>query len=105
MVGSMIAKRFIVANGSLNTKILIVYPPALERNWKSTFRTFGIDKHTKFITNGRLEKILKEEDLNYWAKEDYDLVIIDEAHKYRNHTSQSFEHLQRICKAPRNGDD
>ncbi len=104
VVGSMIAKRFIVANGSLNTKILIVYPPALERNWKSTFRTFGIDKHTKFITNGRLERILKEEDLNYWAKEDYDLVIVDEAHKYRNHTSQSFENLQRICKAPRNGE-
>ena len=104
VVASMIAKRFKEANGSLNTKILIVYPPALERNWKSTFRTFGLDRHTKFITNGRLEKILKEEDLNYWAKEDYDLVIVDEAHKYRNHTSQSFENLQRICKAPRNGE-
>lgn len=104
VVASMIAKRFLIANGSLNTKILVVYPPALEKNWKSTFRMFGIDRHTKFITNGRLEKILKEEDLNYWAKEDYDLILVDEAHKYRNHTSRSFGYLQRICKAPRNGD-
>ena len=104
VVASMIAKRFLVANGSLNTKILVVYPPALEKNWKSTFRQFGIDRHTKFITNGRLEKLLKGEDLNYWAKEEYDLILVDEAHKYRNHTSQSFGYLQRICKAPRNGD-
>ncbi len=104
VVASMIAKRFLIANGSLNTKILVVYPPALEKNWKSTFRQFGIDRHTKFITNGRLEKLLKGDDLNYWAKEDYDLILVDEAHKYRNHTSQSFGYLQRICKAPRNGD-
>ena len=104
VIASMIAKRFLVANGSLNTKILVVYPPALEKNWKSTFRMFGIDRHTKFITNGRLDKIVNQEDMNYWAKEDYDLILVDEAHKYRNHTSQSFGLLQRICKSPRNGD-
>lgn len=104
VVASMIAKRFLIANGSLNTKILVVYPPALEKNWKNTFRLFGIDRHTKFITNGRLEKIIKGDDLNFWPKEDYDLILVDEAHKYRNHTSQSFGFLQRICKAPRNGE-
>ena len=100
VVAAMIAKRFIIANGSLNTKILVVYPPAVEKNWKSTFRSFGIDKHTKFITNGRLDKII-EGDLNYWPKEDYDLILVDEAHRYRNHTSQAFSALQRICKAER----
>ena len=104
VVSAMIAKRFLIANGSLNTKILVVYPPALEKNWKSTFRLFGIDRHSKFITNGRLEKIVNGEDLNYWAKEEYDLVIVDEAHRYRNHTSQAFGQLQRICKSPRNGE-
>jgi len=44
----MIAKRFLIANGSLNTKILVVYSPALEKNWKNTFRLFGIDRYTKF---------------------------------------------------------
>ncbi|MFN4147046.1 MAG: helicase-related protein [Runella sp.] len=104
VIAAMIAKRFLIANGSLNTKILVVFPPALEKNWKNTFRLFGIDRHTKFITNGRLEKIVTAEDLNYWPKEDYDLVLVDEAHRYRNHTSQSFELLQRICKSPRKGE-
>ncbi|MBS0645916.1 MAG: DEAD/DEAH box helicase family protein [Verrucomicrobia bacterium] len=104
VVAAMIAKRFMIANGSLNTKILVVYPPALEKNWKNTFRQFGIDRHTKFISNGRLEKILDGSDINYWAKEDYDLILVDEAHRYRNHTSQMFSQLQRICKAPRNGE-
>lgn len=104
VIAAMIAKRFLIANGSLNTKILVVFPPALEKNWKNTFRLFGIDRHTKFITNGRLDKIVNGDDLNYWAKEDYDLVLVDEAHRYRNHTSQSFGLLQRICKASRNGE-
>jgi superfamily II DNA/RNA helicase len=104
VVAAMITKRFLIANGTLNTKVLVVYPPALEKNWKDTFRLFGIDRHAKFITNGRLEKIVEGKDLNYWAKEDYDLILVDEAHRYRNHTAQAFGLLQRICKAPRNGE-
>ncbi len=100
IIATIIAKRFLIANGSMNTKILVVYPPALEKNWKTTFRTFGIDRHTKFITNGRLDKILKG-DVNYWPKEEYDLILVDEAHRYRNHTSTMFANLQMVCKAPR----
>ena len=103
VVATIIAKRFIIANGSMNTKVLVVYPPALEKNWKSTFRQFGIDRHTKFITNGSLDKILNE-NINYWPKEEYDLILVDEAHKFRNHKSQMFGKLQRICKAKRNGE-
>ncbi|MFN8436402.1 MAG: helicase-related protein [Cytophagales bacterium] len=101
VVAAMIAKRFLIANGSLNTKILVVYPPALEKNWKTTFKTFNIDKHCKFITNGRLDKILEGNSHDYWPKEEYDLVLVDEAHRYRNHTSTMFANLQRICKSGR----
>jgi superfamily II DNA or RNA helicase len=100
VIATMIAKRFLIANGSLSTKILVVYPPAVEKNWKSTFRHFGIDKHARFISNGSLHKILND-DQNYWTKEDYDLILVDESHKYRNHTSQMFQQLQLICKSPR----
>jgi len=104
VVAAMIAKRFLIANGSLNSKILVIYPPALEKNWKDTFRQFGIDRHTKFITNGRLDKIADGKSLDYWPKGDYDLILVDEAHRYRNHTSIMFDNLQRICKAPRKGE-
>jgi len=87
-------------NGRENTKILVVYPPAIEKNWKNTFRDFKIDKYTKFITNGSLEKIL-EGHQDYWSKEEYDLIIVDEAHKFRNYKTGAFQNLQLICKSPR----
>lgn len=101
VIATMIAKRFLISNGTLNTKILIVYPPHLERNWKSTFRQFGIDKHARFISNGSLNKILDKKNEDYWRKEDYDLILVDEAHKFRNHKSQMFNDLQVICKSNR----
>jgi superfamily II DNA or RNA helicase len=104
VVAAMIAKRFLIANGSQNSKLLVVYPPALEKNWKDTFRQFGIDRHTKFITNGRLDQIADGTSMDYWPKEDYDLILVDEAHRYRNHTSIMFNNLQRICKATRSGE-
>ena len=63
-------------NGRNNTKILVVYPPAVEKNWKNTCKYFNIDKYTKFITNGSLDKILTQHQ-DYWNKEEYDLVIVD----------------------------
>lgn len=102
VIASMIAKRFCIANGFAQTKILVVTPPAVEKNWKQTFKLFRLDKNTKFITNGSLNKIVDEKDLdNYWEIDEYDLILVDEAHKYRNHRSQGFDYLQRICKTPR----
>lgn len=45
MIATMIAKRFIEANGR-NTNILVIYPPALEDNWKKAFKQFGIYNNT-----------------------------------------------------------
>ena len=74
VVATMIAKKFLQENGRDYTKILVVYPPAVEQNWKSTFKDFGIDKYTKFITNGSLNKILDEENYDYWNADEYDLI-------------------------------
>lgn len=100
VIAAMVAKKFLIQNGRENTKILVVYPPAVEKNWKDTFKDFNLDKYTKFITNGSLEKILTEHQ-DYWKKEEYDLVIADEAHKFRNHKTGAFQNLQLICKSPR----
>ncbi|WP_338877280.1 helicase-related protein (plasmid) [Spirosoma sp. SC4-14] len=100
VMATMLAKRFIIANGTAHTKILVIYPPALEKSWKRTFKQFGIDRYAKFVSNGSLDKIIKE-DINYWTKEEYDLVLVDEAHRFRNHQSQAFQNLQIICKAGR----
>ena len=98
MIATMIAKRYIEANGR-NTSILVVYPPALEDNWKSTFKLFGIKKHAQFITNGSLNKILEGKD-QYKDKEEFDLIIVDEAHGFRSDSANKYDELQKICKSP-----
>lgn len=101
VIATMIAKKFLIENGRDKTKILVVYPPAVEQNWKATFKDFGIDKYAKFVTNGSLPKVLDEENYNYWNADEYDLLLVDEAHKFRSHTTSAFEQLQEICKMPR----
>ena len=98
MIATMIAKRFIEANGR-NTNILVIYPPALEDNWKKTFKQFGIYKKAQFITNGSLSKVLDGRD-QYKDKEEFDLIIVDEAHGFRSDSSGKYDQLQKICKSP-----
>ncbi len=100
VIAAMVAKKFLIENGRETTRILVVYPPAIEKNWKNTFKSFTLDRYTKFISNGSLSKIL-EGNTDYWNKEEYDLIIVDEAHKFRSHQTESFNDLQLICKSPR----
>ena len=99
IVAAMIAKRFVEENGK-NTKILVIYPPAVKENWRDTFKDFSLTKYTQFVTNGSLNKIIEGSD-NYDGAEEFDLVIVDEAHNFRSDTSGRYDDLQRICKAPR----
>lgn len=98
MIATMIAKRFVEANGR-NTSILVVYPPALEDNWRNTFKLFGLYKKVQFISNGSLSKVL-EGTGNYKDKEEFDLIIVDEAHGFRSDSSSKYDELQKICKSP-----
>lgn len=100
VIATMIAKKYIQKNGH-HTKILIVHPPALANNWKSTFKDFKLTNYTHYITNGSLHKILDSNNRDYHNPEDYDVVIVDESHKFRSDTSQMYALLQLICKTPR----
>lgn len=99
IVGSMIAKRFIEENGK-QTRVLVVYPPALKDNWIDTFTDFKIKKYAQFVSNGSLSKVLEGRD-NYDDPAEFDLIIVDEAHGFRSDSAERYDELQRICKAPR----
>lgn len=99
IVAASTAKKYLQHNGS-NTKILVVYPPALESNWKETFDNFKLKRYTDFVSNGSLHKII-EGHSDYYKPEDYDLIIVDESHKFRSETSAMYNLLQLICKTPR----
>ena len=105
LVAAMIAKRFIESNGSTSS-VLVIYPPAVEKNWKETFKKFQINSYTQFVSNGSLHKILDREnnldrDIYYKDKSEYDLVIVDEAHNFRNWYTERYSQLYKICKSSR----
>ena len=102
-VATMIAKRFMEANGR-HTHILVIFPPALKRNWIETFKLFGIQrgKNADFVTNGSLKKVIDAD--GYRPLEEYDLIIVDEAHRFRSGITDGYDDLQRICKSRRTDD-
>lgn len=100
VVAAMIAKRFVEANGR-QTRILVVHPPAVYANWVETFECFRIGGgNVQFVSSGSLKKVLAHT-ANYLPKEAFDLIIVDEAHNFRNDGAGRYDELQQICKAPR----
>ena len=98
-VAAMIAKRFILENGRY-TRILVIMPPAVRKAWEDTFKKFEIAKYTWFVSSGSLDKVVDGRD-NYREPREYDLVIVDEAHNFRNDGNQTYKNLQIICKSRR----
>ncbi len=91
IVATIIAKKFFWSNGP-RTRILVVIPPPLRESWQKTVDDFDVPG-IEFITNGSVHKVNRPER--------YDLIIVDEAHKFRSDTSEMFHLLQKICKTPR----
>lgn len=91
VIAALIAKKFFFSNGfpTYRSHTLVIVPPALEENWEDALSTFKIDNF-KIVTNGSLHKI-KDAGL-------FDLVIVDEAHKFRTDTASMYNELQKICK-------
>lgn len=100
IIATMIVRRFMEANG-METKTLVVTPPAVQDNWMETFSLFGLkrNKHYQIVTNGSLHKVIDNEHYDFWPKEDFDLVIVDEAHTFRTSVTDSYGKLQQICKS------
>ena len=92
VVATRIAKKFYFYNGypTHRSRILVVTPPALRENWETEMELFGLDDAVKVIHNGSLHKIRDPEK--------YDLIIVDEAHKFRNDTPEGYDLLQKLCK-------
>ena len=70
--------------------ILVVCPPALLDHWRKTLKSF-LSVSIDCQTPGTLEKAIEYAP---W----YDLVIVDESHRFRNKGTEQYERLQEICK-------
>lgn len=92
VVATLIMKRYWFYLFSKNhaSKVLIVTPPAILPSWEETLKKFEFS-HYDIITTGSLAKITEPEK--------YDLVIVDEAHKFRSDYTEMYQELERICKS------
>lgn len=100
IIACMVIKKFIYENGT-HSKVLVVVPPALEANWRRTTEEFQIKNHFEFITIGSLHQILDETNYTHSRADKFDLIVVDESHKFRNDYTDMYRELQQICKMPR----
>ena len=91
IVSALIAKKFFFSNDfpTHRSHTLVIVPPAMKDNWEETLKEFKLDNY-KIITNGSLHKVSDPEL--------YDLIIVDEAHKFRSDTASMYNELQKLCK-------
>jgi superfamily II DNA or RNA helicase len=83
----------IIASGiaaNLNLKTIVIAPPHLVKQWEDYSYEFGYN--TRVYSSGRIEAAIKEN--NYDTEQ---LVIVDEAHRYRNEDTFDYQSLHKLC--------
>ena len=83
---------------NLNINTLTICKPASEKDWNEYKTEFGVDG--RVISKGMLHKVLKNrgeylKDTD--QKENQNLIIIDEAHEFRNDKGTEYSKLHEIC--------
>ena len=80
-------------------RTLVLAPPHLidennEGSWENAFKNFGFrSKDYKCESIGMLEKIIKKE-----LYKRFDIVLIDESHRFRTEDTETYAKLAQICR-------
>lgn len=84
---------------NLDKKVLVIAPPHLvdENNlggWDYAFKEFGF-KSNQFdcVSLGKLDKVIENND-----HQNYQIILIDESHRFRSAMSDNYSNLHEICK-------
>lgn len=76
---------------NLNLKSIIITPPHLHYQWEDYHNEFEF--HARIYSSGKIKQALDEIDKN-----EEQLIIIDEAHKYRNELTVDYGNLHQLCQ-------
>ena len=76
---------------NMGMRVIIIAPPHLKEQWEDY--SYDFDYTAKIYTSGKIEKALEESD-----SDGNNLIIIDEAHKYRNELTLDYANLHRLCQ-------
>jgi superfamily II DNA or RNA helicase len=91
-LGKSIIASTIASN--LGLPVVIIAPPHLEKQWNDYSHEFGFWDLAHIYTSGRIDKAVQE----YASYDKQILVIIDEAHKYRNPKNNDYIGLHQLCQ-------
>ncbi|MCH5283847.1 MAG: hypothetical protein J1E59_09385 [Treponema sp.] len=87
-LGKSVIASAIAAN--LDRRTVIITPPHLKQQWEEYAADFGLCSHV--YSSGKLDEAVAQN------KDARDLVvIIDEAHRYRNENTEAYGFLHRLC--------
>ncbi len=76
---------------NLNFKTIVIAPPHLVNQWED-YR-YDFEFNAKVYSSGRIENALNENSDN-----EQKLIIVDEAHKYRNELTSDYANLHKLCQ-------
>lgn len=83
----------------LKGRSLVLAPPHLidennQGSWENAFRNFGFrSKDYRCKSIGKLDQIIDKEE-----HKDFDIVLIDEAHRFRTEDTETYAKLAQICR-------
>lgn len=83
--------------GKIN-KTLIIAPQTIRDDWEKVLKDFGLPNYL-FLPNRSFHWLYKKP---AYDPRSFDLIIVDEAHKFRSNTADSYNELQKLCKTPTN---
>lgn len=75
----------------LRGRFLVICPPVLKNYWFNSLFDFRVPA-VEVESLGKLEHIIHK------GVDRYDYIIVDEAHRFRNESTQSYAHLLDICR-------
>lgn len=90
-LGKSIIASAIAAN--LNIPTVIITPPHLKNQWEDYSHEFGFYTNSHIYTSGKIEEALRY----YGEINQKCLIIVDEAHKYRNSKNKDYLMLHSLC--------
>lgn len=94
-LGKSIIGASIAAN--LNIPVVIICPPHLVKQWEDYCSQFGVGNIAHVYSSGKIEEAVKK----HGDSEQELLIIVDEAHRYRNEKTDDYARLKILCNGNR----
>ena len=90
-LGKSVIASSIAANMGL--PVIVITPPHLKNQWEDYAQTFGFLYHAHIFTSGKIQEAVEK----FANTNQQYLVIIDEAHRYRNDNNIDYARLEELC--------